>query len=132
MTQSTGVKNFFASAYDNAGNKTKIERTYTVVAAPAPASVRVTSPNGGQVWARGTSHAITWTHQNLASGARLKVEVLKGLAVVATPGSNVNPYVGSVNWSISNALTAGNNYKVRITVISTSTSDLSDGPFTVT
>ena len=46
VTQSLGTKKFFVSAYDNAGNKTKIERTYNVVDKTPPV-VNISSPGSG-------------------------------------------------------------------------------------
>lgn len=127
-TQTTGTKDFTVFASDGAGNTTKVTRTYTVVAAP---SIKVTAPNGGQVWSRGVSQTITWSAVNLPGTARLRVQVLKGASVVATPASSASPGAGSVSWTPSLALAKGADYRVKITVlfVSPSLTDTSDGPF---
>lgn len=129
-TQTTGTKEFKVFASDGAGNITKVTRTYTVVEAP---SVKVESPNGGQVWARGVQHTITWSTTNLPSSARLRVQVLRGTTVVATPASSALPSAGSVNWTPSLSLAKASDYRVRITTlyVSPTLTDLSDGPFTL-
>ena len=48
-----------------------------------PASINVTSPNGGESWVRGSNHAITWTSTGNV-GSYVKMEVLKAGVVVQT------------------------------------------------
>lgn len=129
-TQTVGAKEFKVWATDNAGNITKVTRAYNVVAAPA---VKVTSPNGGQVWARGVQQTITWEVTNLPANARLKVQVLRGATVVATPASSALPGAGSVNWTPSLSLPSASDYRVKITTVfvSPTLTDSSDGPFSL-
>ncbi|HUR78970.1 MAG TPA: hypothetical protein VMZ22_13565 [Acidimicrobiales bacterium] len=50
-TQKLGPHEFFASGYDNAGNKTKVERTYTVLDKTKPV-VTINSPANGASYAK--------------------------------------------------------------------------------
>src|SRR5213083_1122781 len=58
-TSTNGTKTFTVTAFDLAGNRAVKTVTYRVAAAPP--FIHVSAPNGGQIWARGVSHAITWT-----------------------------------------------------------------------
>jgi len=85
-------------------------------------TLTVTSPNGGQKWVRGTTHAITWSSSG-SPGSYVKIELMKGgvLNRVIT-SSTAND--GSYSWTISSTQTLGTDYKIRIT--STSYSLISD------
>ncbi len=128
-TSSVGTKLFTVTAFDLAGNKTVKTVSYRV--ALPPPFIKVNSPNGGQVWARGVSHAITWSFHDLAAGARLSVQLYKGATLKQTINGSVSPAAGTLNWVPSNALPATADYKIKITVIGASpaTADFSDGPF---
>jgi hypothetical protein len=128
-TATVGTKSFTVTARDLAGNQTTKTVSYRV-AAPAP-TIKVTAPNGGQVWARGVSHTITWSATNMPGVARLRIQVLKGAAIVTTVSSSALPSAGSIGWTPSLALATGADYRVKITVLNVSPSifDTSDGPF---
>lgn len=134
-TATAGSKSFTVTARDLAGNQSTKTVSYKVgAAAPAPApTIKVLSPNGGEVWARGIGHALTWTAGNMPAAARLKIDVIKGFATVGTVATNVLPSQGAINWNPSLALAAGTNYRIKITVlnVSPSYSDQSDGLFSL-
>jgi hypothetical protein len=71
--------------------------------------VEVLQPNGGETWARGTSHLISWI-DDMPEAAN--IELLKGSSVYATLATNV---VGSTwVWDISDTTLVGTNYKIRV------------------
>jgi hypothetical protein len=90
----------------------------------------VTSPNGGEFWARGTTHIITWI-DNIASDVRIELwkgGVFNSLISAQTPSS------GSCYWAIPATVLAGNDYKVKVTALSNTTNavfDFSDNYFTI-
>jgi hypothetical protein len=97
----------------------------------SPASIIVTSPNGGQSWVTGTKHAITWSVTNLTG--YVKIELLKSGSPVRTIISSVAAGSGSYNWSIPTSQSSGSDYRIRITSTSNSAvSDTSDTNFTIT
>ncbi|MCZ7356870.1 MAG: hypothetical protein O8C65_08050 [Candidatus Methanoperedens sp.] len=108
------------------------QATATIVGGtPTPTpSITVTSPNGGENWKRGTTHAITWTSVGNPGGS-VKIELLKGTSVVSTiakSASNTGPY----NWNIPRVQSTGTNYKIRITSTSNSLyTDMSDNNFQI-
>jgi hypothetical protein len=94
--------------------------------APGPT---VISPNGGEVWKRGTSHKITWTSP-LKTGT-LAIKLYKGTALKNAISGNVS-CAGSYDWTIPLSLDAGKNYKVKILWNSKpSLFDFSDREFTI-
>ena len=59
-----------------------------------PASINVTSPNGGESWVRGSNHAITWTSTGNV-GSYVKMEVAEGWCSSADRYQPVTPNDGS-------------------------------------
>jgi hypothetical protein len=95
---------------------------------PASGSLTVTSPNGGESWVRGTTHAITWASIG-SVGANVKIELLKSGVV---KGTITTPNDGSYSWTIGSS-NLGTDYKVRITSTSNSAiTDSSDNNFAIT
>ena len=85
-------------------------------------TITVISPNGGQSWVRGTTHAIKWTSTG-SPGAYVKIELLKsGIVNKIIASSTAND--GSYSWTISSTQTLGTDYKIRIT--STSKPSITD------
>ncbi len=73
-------------------------------------SISVVSPNGGEVWAYGTTHLITWS-DNLCENVR--IELWKGGSFFSLLASST-PSTGSFPWAITNSYPAGNDYKIKI------------------
>lgn len=92
--------------------------------------ITVTSPNGGEIWARGSTHLITW-QDNIPWNVRIelwKSGVYNSLINASTPS------IGSCNWAIPATLPSGNDYKVKILALNSNTStlyDFSDNYFTI-
>jgi 5-hydroxyisourate hydrolase-like protein (transthyretin family) len=105
--------------------------TFTV--APAP-TLTLTSPNGGETWAAGSTQSITWTYTG-NPGATVKVELIKAggtpvtLAKSTTAGTGGS---GSYAWKIPTTQAPGTDYRVQITSTTYSAAtDISDADFTV-
>jgi hypothetical protein len=105
----------------------------TSTSGTTPPSITVTSPNGGESWARGTSKTITWSYTG-SPGSTVKVEFLKG----GTPFYSENVPIGSGGkgsylWSIWSGRPTGSDYMVRIQSTSQTTiKDMSNNYFTIT
>jgi hypothetical protein len=91
--------------------------------------ITVTSPNGGEVWVRGTTRIITW-QDNVPWN--VKIELWKGgvynsLITASTPSN------GSCYWAIPATIPSGNDYKIRITAMASNASlfDFSDNNFSI-
>ncbi|RJP82410.1 MAG: T9SS C-terminal target domain-containing protein [Candidatus Zixiibacteriota bacterium] len=97
---------------------------------PDPMTITVTSPNGGEHWAGGNPHPVTWTTTNPTGN--VKIELLLGTSVVHTISSSIPASAHSYPWTVPTTLSSSNNYKVRITSLSTSTiQDASNSTFCI-
>ncbi|NOR45545.1 MAG: hypothetical protein GQ534_08185 [Candidatus Delongbacteria bacterium] len=80
----------------------------------------VTSPNGGETLEMGTTHTITWTDN--ITDANVLIELLKnGIFNSNIILSTEND--GSYDYAIPTSLTADNDYRVRVTGLTSATSD---------
>ncbi|MCX9083585.1 MAG: hypothetical protein OIN87_02165, partial [Candidatus Methanoperedens sp.] len=79
---------------------------------PTPISINVTSPNGAEDWAIGTTHMIIWSSSG-NTGTDVKIELLKsgvsGIINLTTEND------GSYSWTIPVTQTPGTDYQVRVT-----------------
>ncbi|MEI7850149.1 MAG: Ser-Thr-rich GPI-anchored membrane family protein [Chloroflexota bacterium] len=96
-----------------------------------PCFVAITSPNGGEIWAKGTTHLITW-QENMTFPVKIELwkgGIYKSLIVASTPGT------GTYFWAIPMTIASGNDYKIKIMVISSAASytcyDFSDNNFII-
>lgn len=93
------------------------------------AGINVNSPNGGNSWARGSIHAITWSSVG-SPGANVKIELLKGGSYYRTITSSTGND-GYYSWKIPYVTTASD-YKIKITSTSNSVyMDKSDNNFRI-
>lgn len=111
--------------------------SFTIVngSTPGVATIQVVTPNGGETWKTRTRQAITWSYTG-NPGTKVKIELYKGgafkqvISAGATLGSNGT---GTFNWLLPSTLTAGTDYKIKITsTTSTTITDLSDQNFSIT
>jgi hypothetical protein len=110
-------KNIVTSAYSAEASAT----TSTVV------TLAVTSPNGGQSWAAGSSHPVTWTSGGISGD--ITVELYKGGAFNSTIGI-ADVSAETFSWNIPSGQAAGTDYRVRIS--QGAVEDFSDSNFTIT
>src|SRR5262249_515944 len=98
-----------------------------------PASVTVTSPNGGEAWAAGTVHPVTWTYTG--APGNVKIELLKSgvlSATISSSNSVGSAGSGSFSWLISSATALGDDYRVSVTRLrSPAATDTSDADFRI-
>jgi len=96
-------------------------------------SITVTSPNGGENWALGSTHAITWTSTGVTGNVR--VLLFKGGASVGTVRDNVPVTAGSLDWVVGTyqggTAVPGTDYRVRIRKMQTEILDASNRDFTM-
>lgn len=91
-------------------------------------NVTLTAPNGGELICPGANTNITWNSSNIAS---VRLELLQGGAVVSSIAT-VSAGTGTYAWAVPSNVTAGNNYRIRITDAGNSAyTDESDADFSV-
>ncbi len=140
----TTAGNFTVSlTVTNAAGSDQVIRTQHIkVSAPvtkplssSPASITVTAPNGGESWARGTPHTVTWNYTG-SPGSTVKIEVLKGSTPVGTIAETApigSGGKGSYTWSVYPSGSTGNDYKVSVRSTSQPTiKDVSNNYFSLT
>ncbi len=98
------------------------------IAASTGTFVEVLQPNGGEIWARGTDHLISW---NDDFQEPVDVVLWKGNTLVDTIGLDL--YGSTVVWSIPSTITTGSNYRVKVySTLDGSLKDFSDAHFSIT
>jgi PKD repeat protein len=114
---------------------TDTSNTYFTITGSSTSTITVTSPNGGQIWQRGTSQTITWDYTG-TPGSAVKIVLLKAGTEVGTikdsvsVGSNGK---GSYTWPMALGYTTGSDFKVSVQSISQpAIKDLSNNYFTIT
>jgi hypothetical protein len=95
----------------------------------ASATITVTSPKGGESWETGSSHSITWTTSS--SVGNIKITLLKGgtslLTVVSSTADD-----GVYKWTLPNNLSAGSDYRIKISAVTDGSISDTGAAFSVT
>jgi hypothetical protein len=117
-----GTKTVEAEYRDPAGNKLALSASIVLLAPPQPPVV--TSPNGGEDWQIGTSHAVTWTPGN-GSGATIAVSRDGGSTWSDVASGLTNN--GSYTWTVSGSAST----QVLVRVTTSAGADASDAVFTI-
>jgi len=103
----------------------------TVGSGGAP-TLRVTSPNGGEVWEAGTTHPITWTSSGSIANVKIEYsttspwngQLVDPQTIVAS-----TPNTGSFPWVVAQSMSPV--CHVRVSDAAGTTSDTSDGAFQI-
>ena len=113
-----------------------IDRPMSVVAIYVSKSknISVSSPNGGEAWAAGSTQTIRWSYGG-NPGSFVKIELLKGGVAKSTISHSApigSDGTGSYNWPIPFAQTPGSDYQIKITSTNNgSYTDTSDNNFAI-
>ncbi|PWB78986.1 MAG: hypothetical protein C3F08_07640 [Candidatus Methylomirabilota bacterium] len=83
--------------------------SFSIIIPPSP--VTVTSPNGGEIWAAGSSHDITWTQTGLTG--LVTIDLYKGGIKQRTLGT-AGASAGTFPWVIGVGETTGSDFRVRV------------------
>ena len=104
---------------------------FSLVSSDVAPSVTLTSPNGGESWAGGTAHEITWTSTGSISGVYLRLE--KGGAEQYWIVCNT-PDDGSYTWTVPYGTPAASDYRIGVYFFTGVTwpGDTSDANFSIT
>jgi hypothetical protein len=96
-------------------------------------TITVTSPNGGEDWALGSSHAITWSSSGVTGNVRILL--FKGGANIGIIKNDVPATAGSIDWVVGTyqggTAVPGTDYKVRIKKMQTDIMDASNREFVI-
>ena len=125
----SGNYTFYVKARDQAGNEdvTPASQGFTVNV-PVPASIHVTSPNGGESWKSNSRQTILWTSSGVAGNITIQLS-RDGGATWTTVYNNISNS-GSQNWKVTKPTTT--QARIRIcSVQSPSVCAASDGDFSI-
>ncbi len=96
--------------------------------------IKVTYPNGGEIWEIGSTQVIQWAHSGWP-GAYVKIELIRGYGVNRVISSKTyvgDKGVGFYKWTVPSYQMLGNNFKIRVTSVDNSRyTDISDNYFTI-
>ena len=101
----------FAPATRDYANVTANQTAQDYAATAVIPTLTVTSPNGGETWAVGSTHAVTWTQTNLTGS--VTVDLYKGGVYQKTLGT-AEGTAGTFSWLIATSETIGTDYMVRV------------------
>jgi hypothetical protein len=89
--------------------------------------VKVTIPNGGEVWKKGLSYFIQWDDNIMEN---VVIDLYKGDALARTIATA--PSTGAYKWEVNLDLEAGSDYSIKISSSGDpALFDMSDSPFTI-
>jgi hypothetical protein len=97
-------------------------KQFTITSPQLVPSITVTSPNGGETWAAGSTQTIRWAY-TLDPGASVKIDLLKGGVVdqTITPSTSIGSNgSGSYAWTVPASQQAGSDYRIKVTSTSNS------------
>jgi PKD repeat protein len=110
------------------GSNTKTITDYiTVSAAPVP-TINVISPNGGEVWDKGSSKTIYWSSTNLTGN--VKIELSRDGGTTWTPIAASTANDGSQTWRVTRPATTLARIKIS-SVTNSPIFDISNNNFTI-
>ncbi len=97
--------------------------------------LRLLSPNGGEVWYTGSTHAITWEYADVWGNVNLYLIGPNGTSTNAgLIAQGIPVQACQYLWAIPNSVIPSPGYRVMITLAPAgpaTASDVSDGPFTI-
>jgi len=108
------------------GTSDASDASFTILPA---ASVTVLAPNGGESFLIGDSVAISWSYST-CTGANVRLELLRDGSVCATIAATT-PNDGAYPWTAAPCGSYTTGYAIRVTDLSSSATDASDGTFSI-
>jgi PKD repeat protein len=112
------------SAGSDVGTKDSL---ITVNIAPS-ATINIISPNGGEIWNKGTSMNITWTSQNVSGNVKIELSRNSGSTWTTIVSNTAND--GGYSWKVTRPATT--QARIRISSVTNSViSDISNNDFTI-
>ncbi|MGD1117908.1 MAG: leucine-rich repeat domain-containing protein [Dehalococcoidales bacterium] len=103
---------------------------HTISASFAINPIVVTSPNGGESWAVGSSHAITWSSAGIAGNVNILLSRDGGTSWAPTPVISNTRNDGTQSWIVTGPATSQARIKV-VSVSNPTVFDISDANFNI-
>jgi len=109
------------------------DNNFSITGNPVVPTLTILTPNGGENWAIGSTHDITWTFTNVTGNVRLEL-----ISPLMTPVANIIAEVpvtaGVFHWTIPNTIVPASFYQICISKIYSTgvvANDISDSTFTI-
>jgi hypothetical protein len=125
---STSKAKLWIKGWSSSGNPVDFtDNDFTIVPAPS-GTLTVTSPNGGEVWAKGSTENITWTTTGEVGNVKVSYSTDNGFSWTTLASSTAND--GSYAWNLPEILTDECLVKVN-EVENSQIADISNAVFTI-
>jgi hypothetical protein len=125
---STNAARLWIKGWSSSGNPVDFtDNNFSIIPPPAGA-ITVTSPNGGEVWAKGSTENITWTSSGEVGNVKISYSTDNGFNWTDIVSSTAND--GSYAWKLPDILADDCLVKVR-DVNNSQISDISNGVFSI-
>jgi hypothetical protein len=125
---STNASRIWMKGWSSMGNAVDYSDSTFSIIPPLNGSITVTSPNGGEVWAKGSTENITWTSSGEVGNVRIYYSTDNGFNWTTIVSSTTND--GTYPWKLPDILADQCLVKVRDAAIS-QISDVSNGVFSI-
>jgi hypothetical protein len=125
---STNAARIWMKGWSSEGNAVDYSDSTFSIIPPLNGSITVTSPNGGEVWAKGSTENITWTSSGEVGNVRIYYSTDNGFNWATIVSSTAND--GTYPWNLPDILADQCLVKVRDAAIS-QISDVSNGVFSI-
>ena len=102
---------FTATAYDDVGNWSIVNKQYLIQTSVDNAKLKVLIPNGGEIWQTGSTKVIRWSSEDVVGS--ISIELFRNNNSV-TKITNSTNNDGAFDWVIPDALSANTNYKIKV------------------
>lgn len=99
--------------------------TFTITGA----SIAVTSPSGGETWAKGSANNITWSYSD-TPGSLVNISLLNKGRVAASIARGISIGSGSYKWTVP-TLSSGSTYQIQVTSTTNNFSTSTSNNFTI-
>jgi len=83
--------------------------------------ITITTPSGGELWYTGSTYVITWTSNNVAGSALIELYQGTNTTPTSTIVSSTVMSYGNRVWTIPTTISPGNNYKIKVSSLTTPT-----------
>lgn len=101
--------------------------SFSILATPLGGVIKLIQPNGGDQWAHGTIHLVSWS-DNFSDPVMVKLMADDTVYTVLDSSATDNRYV----WTVSDTMPIGSNYKIKVfNTADTSINDASDTTFSI-
>jgi len=120
------------------GTETATPGSVNYILSTTTPSIKITNPNGGEMWKEGQTQVVQWSAQNIAGNQSVKLVDLNNRVVMTITNdiaaNNTNTGLYQVSWVLPSEFVSEASpmkYKISVSANNGSALDYSDMPFTI-